>query len=55
MGSETMKSIAHLLVQGDARYEKHQIVWIHEEVSYSILSDNSMFSLNDSKPSSPMP
>lgn len=42
---ETMKSIAHLLVQGDTTYQKHQIVWIHEEVSYSIVSDNSMFSL----------
>ena len=42
---ETMKSIAHLLIQGDTSYSKHQIVWIHEEVSYSILSDNSMFSL----------
>ncbi|MGB1119615.1 MAG: GAF domain-containing sensor histidine kinase [Chitinophagales bacterium] len=42
---ETMKSIAHLLVQGDTTYQKHQIVWIHEEVSYSIVSDISMFSL----------
>ena len=42
---ETMKSIAHLLIQGDTSYSKHQIVWIHEEVSYSILYDNSMFSL----------
>lgn len=42
---ETMKSIAHLLVQGDPNYAKHQITWKHEELQYSIESDSSMFSL----------